>query len=295
MQQKHEKLAERLVNLIIRLNDGERLNIDSLTTDYQVSKRTIQRDFNRLSILNFAETGQYYRLDNNKQGYLGSKDIQRFASFASIQELLPELDRKFFLEHLQRSVLIKGFEYEDVKHRKDEFAQINHAIETGLVIEFDYRKVRKQNTPTKHHRLEPYQLLNKNGIWYVVGVKQGQQRIYCFTQISNLRLTETHFDCDEQVKAEIEGTDSLFFGNRIGEIVLQVSHQVAGYFERRNLLPNQETVRKLDNGDLLLASKQVHPREVMPIVQYWIPHIRIISPSGLQGQMEGIIGEYLNK
>jgi hypothetical protein len=31
----------------------------------------------------------------------------------------------------------------------------------------------------------------------------------------------------------------------------------------------------------------------VPIVRYWIPHIRIISPEGLQVEMEQELAEYL--
>lgn len=108
-----------------------------------------------------------------------------------------------------------------------------------------------------------------------------------------MQISTKTFACSEEIKEKILGTDSLFFGNQISKIVLQIDEKVAGYFERRDLLPNQELVRKLDNGDLLLICKDVHPREVVPIVQYGIPHIRVISPSGIQEQMTKVLRNYL--
>lgn len=122
-----------------------------------------------------------------------------------------------------------------------------------------------------------------------MGRRNDQTRTFCFTQISNLVITNECFECDEKIKADLISTDSLFFDNHINEIVLQVNAEGAGYFERRDLLPNQDLVRRLDNGDLLLAFRNVHPREVVPIVQYWIPYIRIVSPSSVQKQMEEIL------
>ncbi|WP_201555521.1 helix-turn-helix transcriptional regulator [Psychrobacter sp. 72-O-c] len=294
---KHEKLAYRLSDIIVRLNSGERLDIFELAGTYQVSTRTLKRDFkDRLTILDFSEAGpQFYRLDAKKIGYLDITDIKRFANFASVQDLLPKIDRQFFQEQLNQSILVKGFAYENISARTDDFKAINQAITNCQYIEFDYCKVSENATDStsKHHYLEPYHLLNKNGIWYVVGCRHGQTRTFCFTQITNLQVNTETFTCSEDIKVKILGTDSLFFGNQISEIVLQVDAKVAGYFERRDLLPNQKLVRKLDNGDLLLACRDVHPREVVPIVQYWIPHIRVISPSEVQGQMEGVLKEYL--
>lgn len=295
---KHERLAYRLSDIIIRLNNGERLNIESLAQDYQVCIRTLKRDFQeRLATLDFSDSGPvFYRLSPSRVGYLNLTEIRRFANFASIQDLLPKIDRDFFYDKLNQSIVVKGFDYENIQARTQEFTLINQAIKDCRIISFDYQKVRQQNSQNarKHYYLEPYHLLNKNGIWYVIGRRDAQTRNFCFTQMSNLCVTDKTYDCDEEIKADVINTDSLFFDNHITEIVLQVRAKVAGYFERRALLPNQELIRKLDNGDLLLTCRHVHPREVTPIVQYWLPHIRIISPSNVQEEMEEILKSYLS-
>lgn len=295
---KHERLAYRLSDIIIRLNNGERLNIESLAQDYQVCIRTLKRDFQeRLATLDFSDSGPvFYRLSPSRVGYLNLTEIRRFANFASIQDLLPKIDRDFFYDKLNQNIVVKGFDYENIQARTQEFTLINQAIKDCRIISFDYQKVRQQNSQNarKHYYLEPYHLLNKNGIWYVIGIRDAQTRNFCFTQMSNLCVTDKTYDCDEEIKADLINTDSLFFDNHITEIVLQVRAKVAGYFERRALLPNQELIRKLDNGDLLLACRHVHPREVTPIVQYWLPHIRIISPSNIQEEMEEILKSYLS-
>ncbi len=299
MSSKNEKLAERLVGIIFRLNNGERLNIDELTQTYHVSKRTIQRDFNRLSLLKFSETGQYYRLDNSKHGYLQETEIKRFANFACIQELLPDLDRKFFLEKLNESMVIKGVDYENIQERGQDFAQIEGAIKKTLLIEFDYTKVKDKYKPnaSKHYALQPYRLLNKKGVWYVVGVTNDSEQLkkaFCFTQMTNITVTEQKFTADNEVAEYIQATDSIYYIDLVNEIVLQVNAEASGYFERRKLLPNQEIIKKFDDGGLLLSCKQVSPQEIIPHVKCWIPHIHIISPKHLQEQMERELKEYLD-
>lgn len=61
-----------------------------------------------------------------------------------------------------------------------------------------------------------------------------------------------------------------------------MDEKVAHYFTRRNLFPNQEIIRRLENGELLISCKNIHEREIIPLVQYWIPYLTIISPSELQ-------------
>ena len=75
--------------------------------------------------------------------------------------------------------------------------------------------------------------------------------------------------------------------------MIKVDASVAHYFTRRNLLPNQETIRKLENGELLLSCKNIHELEIIPSVQYWIPFLTIVSPNDLQERMIVKLKDYM--
>lgn len=293
-EKKHERLAYRLSDIIARLNDGERLDIHELAAQYKTALRTIQRDLKeRLYFLAYSEEGpRYYRLDKNRQGHMNNEDIRRFARYASVQELFPETDRRFYEEKLQQSILVKGFQYENIRARQKEFDQITRAIGEHRRISFQYSKVGSSESKTYH--LAPYQLLNKNGIWYLVGTDDDhRQKTYCFSQIRSLTTLVETFTPDPALQDAIKNSDSIYYGNQIKEIIIEISALAAGYFQRRPLLPNQETVRELENGGLLLACKNVNPREVVPIVQYWLPHACIISPAEIRQQMIQTLRDYL--
>lgn len=68
---------------------------------------------------------------------------------------------------------------------------------------------------------------------------------------------------------------------------------MAGYFKRRKLIANQVIEKELEDGGVIISAKVGHINQVVPIVRYWIPHIRIISPEGLQAEMESEISSYL--
>ncbi len=44
MDKKHDTLSLRLANILLKLNNGEKLNPSQLAQEYKVSLRTIQRD-----------------------------------------------------------------------------------------------------------------------------------------------------------------------------------------------------------------------------------------------------------
>lgn len=84
-------------------------------------------------------------------------------------------------------------------------------------------------------------------------------------------------------------------GDRVKtEVLLQVSAQAAGHFKQRNFLPFQKTIRELDNGELLLASHIASPEQLFPLVQYWIPHLTIISPQVWQSDLKARIAAWCN-
>jgi hypothetical protein len=53
--------------------------------------------------------------------------------------------------------------------------------------------------------------------------------------------------------------------------------------------------KELEDGGLILSAKVGHANQVLPIVRYWIPHVRIISPEPLQQEIEKGLTEYLKR
>ena len=99
----HERLADRLANILTKLNMGYQLSIKELASEFGVSTRTISRDFDRLNtylpLLQDNETKRYY-LESNYLGKIAPKDIRNFAQLSGIGHLYPSLDMSFLRELL---------------------------------------------------------------------------------------------------------------------------------------------------------------------------------------------------
>ncbi len=283
--QKNAVLAQRLSEILSRLNQGQRIDINQLAEDFGVSVRTIQRDIKeRLEFLEWEESGpRHYKINRYKLGILSQQDISRFALFASISDLFPKVDRDFYQEKLTDSVKVKGFQYEDIRHLDKEFQLLKQAIEEHKFVNFLYKK--SGQIDGKFYKIAPYSLINKNGIWYLIGTDENKQKTFCFTQITMLKMLDETFEPNQQLQEEIKSNDSISFGNQLSEVLVKVSGFAAPYFLRRNLLPNQKLVHKSENGELILSSENVNELDIVPLVQYWIPHLTIISPNGLQEKM----------
>lgn len=290
---KKTQLAQRLSLILTRLNLGERIDISLLAEEFNTSVRTIQRDINeRFGFLEWEEKGsRFYKINLQKSGFLTEEDINRFALFASISDLFPKIDREFYQEKLTQSVQVKGFQYEDISGKQAEFNALNNAIKANLNISFKYTKNSTQET--KFYQISPYSLLNKNGIWYLIGSENNKQKTFCFTQITDLLISKEKFIPNETLLDEIRQSDSLYHGNQLSEIIIKVESNVSHYFLRRNLLPNQKLVHKLDDGGLLLSCENVNEQEIVPLVQYWVPYLVVISPIEVQLKLEDKLKQYL--
>lgn len=293
MSKKSIALALRLSQILQRLNLGERISSQALADEFGIDIRTIQRDMARLSFLEWEEQGNgYYKINRSKLGILTDQEIQRFAKFASISELFPKIDREFFQQKLIQSVEVKGFQYEDVKERQQEFDLLKQAIEQKQLVHFKYKK--QQAKEAKFYQIAPYSLVNKNGLWYLIGTENHQPKTFRFTQINDLLVSEQTFDPNQQLIEEIRLNDSLSHGNQISEVLIHVSAFAAPYFQRRKLLPNQEIEKELESGEIVLICRNVHELDIVPQVQYWIPHLTIISPKELKQRMVEKLQDYLS-
>ncbi|MCK3655400.1 transcriptional regulator [Pasteurellaceae bacterium Macca] len=288
-------LSQRLCEILSRLTQGERLDTSKIAEQYGASIRTIQRDIKeRLAFLPWEENGpRYYKVNRYKLGYLTQQDIERFALFASVSDLFPQIDREFYQEKLTESVQIKGFQYEDIQLKKNEFSLLKEAIDKKRFIHFQYTKSGQREG--KFYTIAPYSLINKNGVWYLIGTDNDKQKTFCFTQITMPRILDETFEPNQQLLAEIKESDSISHGNQLAEVVIKVSSFATPYFLRRNLLPNQQIIHKSEENELMISCKNVNELEIIPLVQYWIPHLTIISPNGLQDKMVENIKQYIER
>lgn len=286
----HDKIATRLAQILNKFNSGERLSVEDLVEEFGVTKRTIQRDINeRLSYLPIKKENGLYCLEEYYLGKLNFGDIQNFAALSGIRELFPSLQEDFLKNILDSTVsqayMVKGHNYEDLSDKTEAFIHIELAIVTHFLIEFYYKD--------KHRVVKPYKMINSKGIWYLAGVEDETLKTFSLTKITKLTPTTTEFEVDESIIGTIKDDDNIWFSPKKIEVVLKVEKDVAGYFSRRDILPNQAIVKNLADGGLLVSTKVAFDEEILKLVRYWIPNVEIVSPAYLQDKLEDGLRVYL--
>jgi len=291
----HDTLVYRLSQMLVKLNQGEKLSPRDLADEFGVNLRTVQRDLNvRFAYLPLQKVNGYYSLDPLYLGKLSIRDIERFASLAGVQKLFPSLTddflRDIFDSSTQSALLVKGHNYESLVGKEPLFRELEQSILNKQKINFDYQK----GELTKQYEfVEPYKLVNNKGIWYLVCRDSDKLKTFSFSKIKTLLRLEVYFEDDPSVGTLLSEDDSVWIGEETKEVVLKVSTIVADYFKRRKLITNQVIEKELEDGSLIISTKIANHNQIIPIIRYWIPHLRIISPDGLQKELEQGLSGYL--
>lgn len=290
----HERLADRLANILTKLNMGSQLSIKELASEFGVSTRTISRDFDRLSAylpLLQDEASKTYYLELNYLGKISTKDIRNFAQLSGISHLYPSLDITFLRELLDSRAhqiySAKGNSFEDASQFKELFSVFGKAIQEHRQIGFLYKG--------EPRLVQPYRLIHHHGSWYLAATRKGQLRTYRLfhIQFTHSKHEYSLFIPDRDVIKKVEDDDSIWFGENKKEVILSINNEVAIYFKLRRLLPEQQILKELNNGGLLVSSHINHNMQLLPLVRHWIPHVKIVDPEELQQELEIELRKYL--
>ena len=295
--ERSEKLADRLATMLVMLDNGESLNLKELAIKFEVSERTLARDISRLKsakldlgLVSDLEGEQKYRTTNK---VFKLKDIQKFAKISGAYGVYPELKPSFLKKLLaddQQGVYeAKGYAYEDASKLEKLLAMLSEAIEKNQQIGFLYN--------AEPRVVEPYRLIHHHGSWYLAAVRKGKLLTYRVSRIT--RSYQQHelstFEPNPDILKQLEDENSIWFGQEKSEVILKVHADVVLHFMQRQLLPEQELVKTLEDGGILVSSKISHAMQLLPLVRYWIPHVEIISPEHLQNELETGLNGYLER
>ncbi len=294
----HDTLVYRLSEVLTKLNQGESLNPQALADEFGVNLRTIQRDLNvRFAGLPLIKTNGRYKMDEAHLGKLTIRDIERFAAFTGVSGLFPEMSGQFlkevFASNAHDAWLVKGHSYEDLREHRAMFATIEQAIVEKHTVQFRYNKT--DGETRVRSAVEPYKLINQKGIWYLAAWNDGKLKSFAISRMEALMVDDAIFVPRPQVEKELADSDGIWLGAVRHRVLIQVSSQAATFFRRRKLLPNQVIETETEGGDILVSTTVVHSDEVLPIIRYWIPHVRIIEPPQYQQLLEQGLTDYLQQ
>lgn len=273
---KTEKLAWRLSQIIARLHQSDVIDKHQLAKEFKVDKRTIERDLNSrlLGIAERDDTGRW-QLTYQARSTVPTQTLYDYARLAGTEKLFPNTNLSYLLEQINlpatpHPLHVQSIPAEDLDEHRATFEQLEAAIQARHTCSFNYKG--------KGREIEPYRLIHKSGIWYLAAAEAGRLKNFCISLIESLQVdADSHFIPSKKHQNYIDSKDDVWFTEDTTEVLLRVSPEVAHYFVRRPLLP-QQNERKDSDGSLLVTAQINHINQLLPLVRHWLPHVRIVEP-----------------
>jgi predicted DNA-binding transcriptional regulator YafY len=208
--------ADRLVSIVLILEKRGKRTCAALAEELEVSRRTILRDIEALSYAGIpviAEGGRggglsldgAYRsgLSGLGEGELRALLLGADASLAEDLGLGEQLrlarlkleasgPRRFepALETLQRRIYVDSRWWWREKEADAFIPLLQEAVLRDEIVEGEYERY---DGSSSAGRLEPYGLVAKSGLWYLVGRREGEYRCYRVSRFSELRFADERF------------------------------------------------------------------------------------------------------
>lgn len=295
MRGKTEHLANRLADILCRLNQGEHLSVHNLASDYHVDKRTIQKDLNArlINLPIYKDKEGKYALESAFLGKFNLEEIKLLIHASGLRGLYPELNNRLLSILLGRykdnTLKVIGHRYEEIDDRTEDFYRIQDFILKHQEIKFQY--------DGKDYRdMKPYRLINQSGIWYLAAEdKDSKLKSFHFKKLKRIAFTGHYYSPKPEIHVKIEESDSIWFEGEIQTIILKVSPEVSQYFKRRQLLPRQSIIEEYRDGSLILETRTGNMKMLVPKLQYWIPGIKIIEPVDLKEKIIKQLKDYVSE
>lgn len=278
----HDTLAKRLGLILTRLNTGERLNLSSLAREFNVTQRTLQRDFNeRLAYLPIEREGSTYYLNPQYLGRQGRMDIKSTLDTLGLSDMFPSFDALSFSRLHTNGLspfLFKNIRIEDTATLEEAFKLLTLAIQNCNKVSFTMKNLKYVETC-------PYRLVNDRGYWYLAATHDKILKMFKIADLIDINVSNKTFERSKEHEKKLTHSNQFLLTDTPIELVLKVNASIVNSFIEREELPQQNILKILDDGSILISSTVAEPKRVLPILRYWLPELEILSPSDIKQQL----------
>lgn len=273
---KGEKLAQRLSHILALLHQGDAIDKRQLAQHFAVSVRSIERDLNkRLHGIAECTAQGHWQLTHTARSTIPARHLNGYAHLAGTEHLFPDPSLRYLLAQIetpepQRATQVQPTPHEDLRTQSPLFAQLQTAIEQRRECQFTYK--------SKPRHAQPYRLIHKNGVWYLAAEEGGRLKNFSVALIEAMQVDEDSCFAPKPAHQNYINTkDDVWFTEGTTEVLLRVAPAIAHYFTRRQQLPQQQHRADAD-GSLLVTTHINHINQLLPVVRYWLPNVRIVRP-----------------
>jgi len=302
MQYKHnyDKALFRYTQIIAKLYGGAKLSNVELAKEFQVSTKTIQRDFAKLVLMfPIFQDKKLWQLDKDFE-FKENLSVEDDITLKLLSQASKSFDKSFskradkLLSRLDDNInspIYTKIELEDISHKLYEFTQIEKAINTNHKIEITYNL----DDYSYETIINPYKIVNFEGFWYLIAKRKNNLRRYYLQNIFNVEILEDRFRKSKNIEKLITNAINIWFEeNDSFEVELLIDVSISKYFMRKPISKSQRLKEFDSNGNMIITLDITNEKEIIPIVKYWLPNIKVLKPIGLNKKIQEDVKKFLD-
>jgi len=286
---------ERVPVLLRHLLNGHAINTTDFALQFEVNRKTIWRDITTVIEPIFPDSIKY---DRSTKSWIPTEDllskkffnIEELVIISQLLQLSKETNQKLYqatlelfdtLHEKSSNGIYKQPSIEDIDTYKEQFLEIQKAIERREKITFSI----KNKTRTVH----PLKIINFEVYWYLIAFSQhhNEIRTFYFKDIKKLTNLHTKFE-----KKEYKYMDKLRYAinafynpDKSIEVILELDESAYAVFKRKKLNPSQHIKKSLKENTYEMKVVITHEMEILPLIQQWVPHVKVIEPMSLHAKI----------
>jgi predicted DNA-binding transcriptional regulator YafY len=208
--------ADRLLSLMMLLQTRRQMTAEELADELEVSKRTIYRDIDALSIAgvpvyaNGGPGGGYALLDSYRTTLTGLNEDEIRALFMltipspiadlgvsqQLKTAILKLTSSFTGNHYKHADYLRQRLHLDAASWFQTDEPVPH-LKTVQAAAWQDRQLvlsyRRRNDTVSERTISPYGLVAKASIWYLVAATDKGMRVYRVSRIESVQMIQTHF------------------------------------------------------------------------------------------------------
>jgi len=296
----YDKILTRLTVILSKLNDGEALSVKELAKEFNTSDRTIQRDFNeRLVSFPIYQENKKWKMQDGFR-VEKTKSLEDEIVLDIIEKITEGIGGNFSTKAQKLLSKIKNEDFnpiytklniEDISDRFADIQVLETAIKEKKEVKCSYDDERHDIYSTT---IQPLKIVNFEGFWYLIALKDSILKKYYLKNISNPIMTTETFATDNELNTLLDESISIWFQRDIEpfEVKLFADKSAAKFFKRRPL-PTQKVESIQIDGTMEFTVTITHEMEILPIIKYWIPHLYVIEPEWVKEIVEEDLEDYM--
>lgn len=295
MYLKHKIPIDRILSITKRLYAFEIINTKDASIEYEVSTRTIARNFKSIAnTIPIKNNNGNYSLDTSQHNPLGDElNYHLMSSFANDMKIKAScIDKANF----SKDIVSFAIKYE--KLPRELGLKILNAIKRNKKISFDYKKSKDDITSRIASPIKIF-IDSPSGIWYLIAVNEKDNMVKTFTlsKIKNFKESDIVFSISDDTQKEADKIKTVWHSSdkEPQNIRLYIEKEVAPYFDDIKLHHTQRKEKTDIDGGIEISCQITNNMEILPAIKSWMPYVHILEPKWLKDEVLEIIKIYQDK